>query len=68
MLWLAAGLDRHKHSAFFAPYTDIEIAAASSDAAPVSYQSIVAASDAAVRAGFPDIGLTDPRGLSAAFY
>ncbi|MDB4958678.1 MAG: Biopolymer transport protein ExbD/TolR [Myxococcales bacterium] len=42
----------------------VEIAAASSDAHPIAYQTLIAAMDTAVRAGYPDIGVTDPASLS----
>jgi len=42
----------------------VEIAAASSDAHPISYQTLVAAMDTTVRAGFPDVGVTDPSSLT----
>jgi len=40
---------------------DIEIAAEDK----VSYQDIIRAMDIAVRVGFPDVGISDPAGLSA---
>ncbi len=61
-----AKLKEHKASAFFGPErTDIEIAADSTPSAPVSYQDVIFAMDNAVKAGFPDVGLTDPQGLAA---
>ncbi len=42
----------------------LELAAQSTDAAPVLYADVVAAMDSAVRAGFPTIGLTDPASLT----
>lgn len=42
----------------------VEIAALSTDAHPVAYQSLVAAMDVAMKAGFPDVGVTDPSSLS----
>jgi biopolymer transport protein ExbD len=58
-------LKAHKASAFFIDDKDIEIAAQSTPSAPVSYQSLIAAMDVAVKVGFDDVGLTDPAGLSA---
>lgn len=57
-------LKDHKASAFFADRRDVEIAAESTVAAPVSYQDIVNAMDIAVKVGFLDVGLTDPQGLA----
>jgi biopolymer transport protein ExbD len=62
---LEARLRTHKASAFFNDTTSIEIAAASTPSQPVRYQSLVSTMDVAVRAGFVDVGLTDPQGLSA---
>jgi biopolymer transport protein ExbD len=42
----------------------VEIAALSTDAHPISYQSIVIAMDTAMKAGYPDVGVTDPLSLS----
>ncbi len=42
----------------------IEIAAASTDEHPIAYQSLIAAMDTAVKAGFPRVGVTDPDSLS----
>ena len=58
-------LKAHKTSAFFRDTTAIEIAAASTEATPVHYQALVSAMDVAVKAGFVDVGLTDPQGLTA---
>jgi biopolymer transport protein ExbD len=58
-------LKAHKASAFFRDTTAIEIAAASTEASPVRYQALVSTMDVAVRAGFVDVGLTDPQGLTA---
>jgi biopolymer transport protein ExbD len=59
-------LKEHKASAFFGPErTDIEIAADSTAAAPVAYQDVIYAMDFAIKAGFVDVGLTDPQGLAA---
>jgi biopolymer transport protein ExbD len=54
-----------KASSFFVDETQIEIAAQSTTASPVTYQSLVAAMDLSVKVGFPDVGLTEPQGLSA---
>lgn len=58
-------IKEHKASAFFADRTDIEVAAESTRDAPVKYQDIIHAMDVALKAGFIDVGLTDPNGLSA---
>jgi biopolymer transport protein ExbD len=42
----------------------VMIAAVSSDAHPIAYQSLIAAMDTAVKAGFPDVGVTDPAALA----
>ncbi|HEU0032183.1 MAG TPA: biopolymer transporter ExbD [Kofleriaceae bacterium] len=54
-----------KKSAYFADKTTIEVAAHSTNESPVDYQQLIAAMDTAVKAGFVDVGLTDPQGLSA---
>lgn len=38
----------------------VEVAGASSAAHPISYQTLIAAMDTAIRAGFPDVGVVDP--------
>jgi biopolymer transport protein ExbD len=58
-------LKEHKGSAFFRDSTAIEVAAESTSASPVRYQTLVSAMDIAVKAGFIDVGITDPDGLSA---
>ena len=58
-------LKAQKASSFFLDSKDIEIAAQSTQASPVSYQTLIAAMDIAVKVGFEDVGLTDPQGLSA---
>jgi biopolymer transport protein TolR len=58
-------LREHKTSAFFRDATAIEIAAESTSDAPVRYQTLVSAMDIAVKAGFIDVGITDPDGLAA---
>ena len=50
---------------YFSERTDIEIAAESNVQHPVKYQDLVSAMDHAIKAGFLDVGLTDPAGLSA---
>jgi biopolymer transport protein ExbD len=50
---------------YFNDRTDIEIAAESNTQHPVQYQDLVSAMDHAIKAGFIDVGLTDPAGLSA---
>ena len=60
-----AVLKDQKSSAFFADRTNIEIAAESTAAEPVSYQQLVLAMDVAVKVGFADVGITEPLGLSA---
>ena len=62
---LETTLKEHKTSTFFSDRTDLEIAAESTTAAPVKYQDIIHAMDIAVRAGFQDVGLSDPQGLAA---
>jgi len=62
---LEATLKQQKASAYFLDKHDIEIAANSSPSAPVSYQSLIAAMDVAVKVGFVDVGLTEPNSLSA---
>ncbi len=58
-------LKGHKSSAFFTDKTNIQIAAESTRAEPVSYQQLVLAMDIAVKVGFADVGLSDPDGLAA---
>jgi biopolymer transport protein ExbD len=62
---LEDALKQHKASTFFEHETAIEIAADSTRSHPISYQSLIAAMDVAVKTGFVDVGLTDPQGLSA---
>jgi biopolymer transport protein ExbD len=42
----------------------VEIAAESSNLHPITYQTVVAAMDTSVRAGFPDVGVTDAASLT----
>lgn len=58
-------LKEHKASAFFADRADLEIAAESTTASPVKYQDVIRAMDYAIKAGFIDVGLSDPAGLAA---
>jgi biopolymer transport protein TolR len=58
-------LKAQKATSFFLDKTNIEIAAQSTQASPVTYQNLVAAMDVALKVGFADVGLTDPAGLSA---
>lgn len=58
-------LKSQKASAFFSDRTDIEVAAASTAVRPILYQDLIATMDIAVKAGFLDVGITDPAGLSA---
>ena len=58
-------LRAHKGSALFRDTTAIEVAAAGSPETPVRYQTLISAMDIAVKAGFKDVGITDPSGLSA---
>jgi biopolymer transport protein ExbD len=58
-------LRQHKASSLFDHATNIEIAADSTAAHPIAYQALIAAMDIAVKAGFVDVGITEPAGLSA---
>jgi len=62
---LEAVLKQYKSSALFAGKTDIEIAAESTAARPVPYQVLIATMDLAIKAGFVDVGITEPQALSA---
>jgi biopolymer transport protein ExbD len=62
---LETKLREQKSSAYFADRTNIEIAGESTDNSMVSYQDIVSAMDRAIKAGFIDVGLSDPAGLAA---
>ena len=42
----------------------VEIAALSTNAHPINYQSLVIAMDTAIKAGYPDVGVTDPSSLA----
>ena len=58
-------LREQKSSTYFADKTAIEIAGESTDTSKVSYQDLVTAMDRAIKAGFLDVGLSDPAGLAA---
>ncbi len=58
-------IKQHKTSAFFADRSDLEIAAESTQAAPVRYSDVVNAMDLSVKVGFSNVGLSDPAGLAA---
>jgi len=58
-------LKQHKQSSMFNDVDDLELAAASSNEHPVEYQSLIAAMDVAVKAGWGRVGVTEPRSLSA---
>ncbi len=58
-------LRAHKASAFFRDTAAIEVAAASTTQSPVPYQTLISTMDIAVKAGFRDVGITDPDGLTA---
>ncbi|HET9623458.1 MAG TPA: biopolymer transporter ExbD [Kofleriaceae bacterium] len=62
---LEEALKQQKSSAFFDRKTSIEIAAESTDGHPIAYQSLIAAMDVAIKVGFVDVGITEPRSLSA---
>jgi biopolymer transport protein ExbD len=54
-------LKEHKESSYFTDREDIEIAAEEK----IPYQAIISTMDAAIAAGFIDVGLADPASLSA---
>jgi biopolymer transport protein ExbD len=58
-------LREQKSSAYFADKTNIEIAGESTDNSKVSYQDMITAMDRAIKAGFIDVGMSDPAGLAA---
>ncbi|HEU4732290.1 MAG TPA: biopolymer transporter ExbD [Kofleriaceae bacterium] len=62
---LAAVLARHRASSRLDDASAIEVAAESVPGHPVAYQQLIAAMDIAIQAGFVDVGITDPQGLSA---
>jgi biopolymer transport protein ExbD len=64
-VWTEFDTDLKKiKSEYFSDRTDIEIAAESHDQHVVHYQDLVSAMDHAIKAGFTDVGLSDPAGLS----
>jgi biopolymer transport protein TolR len=62
---LEDALRQHKASPWFQDKTDIEIAVDSTSSHPITYQTMIAAMDVAVKTGFIDVGLTDPQGLTS---
>jgi len=62
---LEDSLKQQKASAFFDHKTEIEIAAESTASHPISYQTLIAAMDIAVKTGFTSVGLSDAQSLSA---
>lgn len=62
---LEASLRAHKGSALFVETARMEVAAGSTRREPVAYQALIVAMDVAVKAGFSDVRITDPEGLSA---
>lgn len=62
---LEATLKQQKGSSYFSSVGDIQVAAESTKASPVSYQQMVLAMDTAVKAGFPNVHISDPDGLAA---
>jgi biopolymer transport protein TolR len=62
---LEDALRQHKTSPWFQDKTAIEIAVDSTPAHPITYQTMIAAMDVAVKTGFVDVGLTDPQGLTS---
>jgi biopolymer transport protein ExbD len=58
-------LKAHKASTFFADERSIEVAANSTAKDPITYQTLIATMDIAVKVGFIDVGMTDADGLSA---
>jgi biopolymer transport protein ExbD len=58
-------LRTHRQSPQLAERDVVELAAASTNEHPIDYQSLVAAMDIAVKAGWGHVGVTEPRSLSA---
>jgi biopolymer transport protein ExbD len=58
-------LRAQKGSALFIDKLGIEVAAESTQSRPVSYQSLIAAMDIAIKVGFTDVGVADPEALTA---
>ena len=65
--WTAfeTALRAQKASPYFVDSKAIQVAGNSTAGSPVAYHDLVAAMDIAVRAGFVDVGITDPNGLAA---
>jgi len=61
---LDATLELHKTGPIFVDRNDMELAAESLPGHEVSYQDLITAMDIAHRAGFADVGITDPNGLT----
>jgi biopolymer transport protein ExbD len=61
---LGERLEDIKKQPQWSDHDQIEIAVYSTTAHPMSYQAMVAAMDTAVGAGFRDVGITDPDGLT----
>ena len=59
-----AGLEQTLRAIHVDPRPHVEIAAESTSSHPVEYQTLIAAMDTTVKAGFPDVGVTDPASLS----
>ncbi|HET7505772.1 MAG TPA: biopolymer transporter ExbD [Kofleriaceae bacterium] len=62
---LEDALKLQKASAYFDHKTAIEIAADSTAEHPITYQTLIATMDIAIKTGFIDVGVTEPRSLSA---
>ena len=54
-----SGLEQTLRGITTDPKPRVEIGADS----PITYQTVIAAMDTTVKAGFPDVGVTDPRGM-----
>jgi biopolymer transport protein ExbD len=54
----------HKKSTIFADSEIAEVAVDSSSSHPLTYQTMISAMELATAAGFEDIGITDPAGLT----
>jgi biopolymer transport protein TolR len=61
---VAARLREHKASTLFADSEVAEVAVDSTPSHPLRYQSMVTAMELATAAGFADVGITDPAGLT----
>lgn len=62
---LEDALRQHKASPWFESSTALELAVNSTPSHPITYQTMIAAMDVAVKTGFLDVGLTDPQGLTS---